>query len=181
VLIGGFYASYDHYPGLIQRCWTHLLRDIHDLTELDPRDQLLADSAAAVHNLHDDGKAFTSRETIRFAQQRASEERLLALCQTFLEDPLAVKRTPCRRLEKHLPELLVIVDSPLVLPTNNASERSMRHLVTSCKISGRTQSATGTEAKITLTSLFATLRLDGRNSLVACQPLLQSSRQRTIT
>ena len=29
ILVSDFYASYDHYPGLKQRCWAHLLRDIH--------------------------------------------------------------------------------------------------------------------------------------------------------
>ena len=31
VLVSDFYAAYNHYPGLKQRCWAHLLRDIHDL------------------------------------------------------------------------------------------------------------------------------------------------------
>ena len=30
VLVSDFYAAYHHYPGLKQRCWVHLLRDIHD-------------------------------------------------------------------------------------------------------------------------------------------------------
>ena len=29
VLVSDFYAAYNHYPGLKQRCWAHLLRDIH--------------------------------------------------------------------------------------------------------------------------------------------------------
>ena len=34
VLVSDFYAAYHHYPGLKQRCWAHLLRDIHDLTDI---------------------------------------------------------------------------------------------------------------------------------------------------
>ncbi len=38
VLVSDFYAAYHHYPGLKQRCWVHLLRDIHDLkVPLPPR------------------------------------------------------------------------------------------------------------------------------------------------
>ena len=37
-----FYAADDHYPGLKQRCWAHLLRDIHDLKGLYPEDAKLA-------------------------------------------------------------------------------------------------------------------------------------------
>ena len=39
VLVSDFYAAYHHYPGLKQRCWVHLLRDIHDLKALYPQDQ----------------------------------------------------------------------------------------------------------------------------------------------
>ena len=38
VLVSDFYAAYNHYPGLKQRCWAHLLRDIHDLKALYPQD-----------------------------------------------------------------------------------------------------------------------------------------------
>ena len=42
VLVSDFYAAYNHYPGLKQRCWDHLLRDIHDLKGLYPADAKLA-------------------------------------------------------------------------------------------------------------------------------------------
>ena len=38
VLVSDFYAAYNHYPGLKQRCWVHLLRDIHELKALYPED-----------------------------------------------------------------------------------------------------------------------------------------------
>ena len=37
VLVSDFYAAYNHYPGLKQWCWAHLLRDIHDLKGFVPR------------------------------------------------------------------------------------------------------------------------------------------------
>ena len=39
VLVSDFYAAYHHYPGLKQRCWVHLLRDIHDLKTIYPKDR----------------------------------------------------------------------------------------------------------------------------------------------
>ena len=48
VLVSDFYAAYNHYPGLKQRCWAHLLRDIHDLKGLYPEDAGLAQWAEAV-------------------------------------------------------------------------------------------------------------------------------------
>ena len=38
VLVSDFYAAYHHYDGPKQRCWAHLLRDIHDLKVLYPKD-----------------------------------------------------------------------------------------------------------------------------------------------
>jgi len=178
VLVCDFYASYDHYPGLKQRCWAHLLGDIHDLQQVYPTDQAFVAWATAVHDLYEEAKAFAHpREAVRLTQQRAYEERLGALSQPFVDDPLAVQRTLCRRIQKHLPELFVFVANPLVPPTNNAAERSLRHLVTSRKISGGTQSRSGTRTKMTLASLFGTWRLQGLNPLHACRALLQSPAQ----
>ena len=41
ILVSDFYAAYHHYPGLKQRCWAHLLRDIHALKALYPEDAVL--------------------------------------------------------------------------------------------------------------------------------------------
>ena len=41
VLVSDFYAAYHHYDGPKQRCWAHLLRDIHDLVALYPKDTSL--------------------------------------------------------------------------------------------------------------------------------------------
>ena len=38
VLVSDFYAAYHHYAGPKQRCWAHLLRDIHDLRSVYPDD-----------------------------------------------------------------------------------------------------------------------------------------------
>ena len=178
VLVCDFYASYDHYPGLKQRCWAHLLRDIHDLREIYPTDALLGEWATTVHTLYEEAKVFSDPdEAKRLARQRELEERLLTLCRPFLADSLAVQAKLCRRIERYLPDLFVFVANPLVPSTNNAAERSLRHLVTSRKISGGTQSPAGTRAKMTLASLFATWRLQGLNPLLACQQLLQSPTQ----
>jgi transposase len=70
------------------------------------------------------------------------------------------------------PLLFVFVEDPAVPPTNNAAERSLRHLVTCRKVSGGTRSAAGTTARMTLASLFGTWRAQGRNPLALCRQLL---------
>ena len=57
VLVSDFYAAYNHYPGLKQRCWVHLLRDINELKALYLEDTGLARWAEAVRQLYDRAKA----------------------------------------------------------------------------------------------------------------------------
>jgi hypothetical protein len=173
-LVSDFYAADHHYPGVHQRCWAHLLRDIHDLKEIYPTDASLAAWGAAVRQVYDEALAFhPPDEPTRRAKQRELEDRLLAACHPFVADPLAVQAKLCRRMERHLKELFVFVGDPRVPPTNNAAERSLRHLVTSRKISGGTQSEKGTASKMRLASLFGTWRARGLNPLHACRLLLQ--------
>ena len=59
VLVSDFYAAYHHYDSPKQRCWAHLLRDIHDLRTLYPDAAPLARWADAVHGIYDRAKACT--------------------------------------------------------------------------------------------------------------------------
>ena len=174
-LVSDFYAACHHYDGPKQRCWAHLLREIHDLRALHPRDKQLAQWADAVHRIYRQATAFSHPSgKQRRAAQLALEKRLLALCRPCLDDPLAVQGKLCRRIDKHLKELFVFVAEPEVPPDNNAAERSLRPLVISRKISGGTRSQQGTGAKMTLSSLFGTWRAQDQNPLTACRQLLTS-------
>ena len=172
VLVSDFYAAYHHYDGPKQRCWAHLLRDIHDLRTLYPDDTPLAKWADAVLELYRRARACTHPQAKRRrTAQLALERRLLALCQPFLDDPSATQAKLCRRIERHIKELFVFVAEPAVPSDNNAAERSRRHLV-----SGGTRSEQGTERKMTLASIFGTWRAQGLNPLAACRQLLVSPR-----
>ena len=175
VLVSDFYAAYNHYPGLKQRCWAHLLRDIHHLKALYPDDAKLAQWAGAVHKLYAEAKALVHPEAPqRRLAQLGLERKLLSRCRPFLDDPLAVQGRLCRRIERFIKELFVFVADPAVPSDNNAAERSLRHLVTSRKISGGTRSDQGTSSKMTLASLFGTWRARGLNPLLQCRQLLTS-------
>ena len=67
-----------------QRCWAHLLRDIHDLRALYLKDAPLARWAAAVHRLYEEAKAFSHpqaqrRRTAQLALERKAAGHLPAL------------------------------------------------------------------------------------------------------
>jgi len=176
VLLSDFYAAYHHYDGVKQRCWAHLLRDIHDLTGLYPDAAGVQAWALEVGAVYRRAVAFsgaTARE--RQWARRCYEQSLLGLCAPYLADATAPQRRLCARIERHLAELFVFVVEPGVPPDNNAAERSLRHLVTSRKISGGTRSAAGTATKMALSTLFGTWRAQGLNPFHACRRLLTQS------
>ena len=175
ILASDFYAAYDHYPGLKQRCWAHLLRDIHKLKALYPEDAVLAKWANGVRWLYDRARAWAAAGGRLPARgELVLERRLLKLCRPFLEDPMAPQAKLCRRIERHIKELFVFVTHPDTPSDNNAAERSLRHLVISRKISGGTRSEAGSGSKMTLASLFGTWRARGLNPFLETRLLLIS-------
>jgi transposase len=174
VLVSDFYAAYTSYEGRHQYCWAHLLRDVDELVAQHRQDGTVRGWADVVHALY-------RRATMapvapspagRRHHRQAYEAELGTLCTPYLGRPEAPQRVLCERITTHLAELFVFVEDPTVPPTNNAAERSLRHLVTARKISGGTRSPAGTATKMTLASLFGTWRLQGRNPLTECRALL---------
>ena len=175
VLVSDFYAAYDHYTGLKQRCWAHLLREIHELKAQHPDDAKLRRWAVGVKAIYTKANATHHRDPRkRYAAQSRLEERLLALSRPYADDSSAVQGKLCRRIVRSIEQLFVFVAEPGVPPDNNGSERSLRHLVVSRKVSGGTRSARGTESKMALASLFGTWRARNLNPLLACRQMLLS-------
>jgi hypothetical protein len=174
-LVTDFYAAYNHHEGPHQRCWAHLLRDIHEATAQPPADDPAQRWARRVALLFRQAKrcAGPDERTRREARLRF-ERKLLRLCRPFLGRPDAVGKL-CRRIEQFLKQLFVFVADPAVPPTNNRAERDLRHQVTIRKISGGTRSAEGTATKTALATLFGTWRRRELNPFEQCRRLLISS------
>jgi len=175
VLVSDFYAAYNHYDGLKQRCWAHLRLDIHELREFYPDDASVQTWAKELGDLYATAKAFSHpKERERLCAKQRFERLALAICAPYREDQAAAQRRLSARITRFIEELFVFVLHPEVPSQNNAAERSLRHLVTSRKISGGTRSPAGTATKMTLTSLFGTWRAQGTNPLHASLQLLIS-------
>ena len=176
VLVSDFYAAYNHYPGMKQRCWAHLLREVHDLRVLHPDDATVQDWATQVHELFLEAKReAASRTRSGPDQQRLKgelERRLWAINAPYAEDATAPQRKLAARMQRFVEELFVFVTEPACPADNNPAERSLRHLVTSRKISGGTRSDKGTDTKMALSSLFGTWHARGLNPWLACQEML---------
>ncbi len=178
VLVSDFYSGYHPYPGVKQKCWAHLLRDVHDLRVAHPKDAAVQGWAAGVHEVYRHAVAWKDDHPQAGAAERQQAE---AACMRELQavsTPYIEAQVPQRvlsvRMDKHRHELFVFVRESEVPPDNNAAERRLRHMVTSRKISGGTRSAAGSAAKMTLASLFGTWRLRGINPFHACRTLLVS-------
>lgn len=179
VTVSDFYTAYDQLDGLHQRCWAHLLRDIHELRTQYPDDAGLAAWAEAVHDLYHRAIAWASlieprSPGERDAARRGFERELLDLCR---EQPVAARQaTLCKRVERYHPELFMFVADAAVPATNNAAERALRPLVIARKISGGSRSAWGSQTRMILQSLVATWELRGQDPVTAMQALLQAPR-----
>jgi hypothetical protein len=175
VLVSDFYAAYDHYDGPHQRCWAHLLRDIHDLVAKHPKDTALQTWASLVHGIFERAcRAQRGPTTDRRQARRQCQADLLALAQPYLEAAAATvpQAVLCRRIQNYLPELFTFVVDPALSSTNNTAERSVRPVVCQRKISGGTRSPAGTRTFCTLATLFGTWRARGLDPLLACRSLL---------
>ena len=179
-LVSDFYAAYDHVPTPKQRCWAHLLRDVHALRQQHPADAALAAWATRLHELFERGRAGATGPTPgpRAAQRRQRALRaelqaaLVELATLPPTEPPPVYQTLAGRLRRYEGERFTFVTEPGVPADNNAAERSLRHLVTQRKISGGTRSAEGSETLMLASTLFGTWLAQRRDPLQACRELL---------
>lgn len=157
-LVSDFYGAYNVYNGPHQRCWVHLLRDLHKLQEEhQPDGEIVAWALAVRYQYLDACQAQalaepTERERWYAALWRRTELLGLQYAQ--------VTKHPCqalaKRLLRHLDELYQFVLYPDVPADNNLAERALRPVVVQRKISGGTRSRAGSETRLGLASLFAT-------------------------
>ena len=177
VVVSDFYTAYDQLDGRHQRCWAHLLRELHDLTEAFPDHASVQAWADAVKALY--ARAMAAATALagaspreREVAQRRFERDLLAVCRDqAAKSPQAAL---CQRVERYHPELFTFVADPLAPSTNNAAERALRPLVIARKISGGTRSAHGSQTRMILQSLVATWDLRGDDPLAALTALLRA-------
>ena len=192
VLVSDFYVGYNVYLGEHQRCWAHLLRDIHELGEKHPADEGMAEWAGKVRRVYERAKEWVAQHTelhegqhwqTTYQAARLLEGHLLDVCRPYLPaegegqdggEAGPAQRGLCQRIERYIKELFVFVAHPGVPSENNPAERSLRHLVVTRKISGGTRSEVGTDTKMTLATLCGTWRARGLNPYHACLDLLSS-------
>jgi hypothetical protein len=176
-LVTDFYGGYNNYAGPHQRCWTHLLRALHELKEEQPQDASVLIWAGAVRRLYDDAQGWRSAHPTAGGTERAAIYQELVNRAVVLGKQYAqVSDHPChalaKRLLRHQDELFQFVGRDGVSADNNLAERTIRPLVVIRKISGGTRSDQGTKTRLGLASLFGTWYVRGLNPFGECFRLL---------
>lgn len=175
VLGSDFYAAYNDTPGgRHQRCWAHLLRDLHTLKTDHATALEVVVWAKAVKDVYLLAKAWL----VEGVERKRAYREVVLLIRALGEQFAQAKGHPCqvlaKRLLRHQDELFIFVLEPGVPADNNLAERSLRPLVIARKISGGTRSPVGSQTCMTLSSLFQTWQAHGLNPLHECFRLLQS-------
>lgn len=172
-LVCDCYVGYNRLLADKQRCWAHLLRDLHELTEQHTQAPEVVRWVEQIQGLYAEAKAFASENPQRRCQQRqALERRLDRLVRPITRQAKAPHRVLAERVRKHLLEWFLFVERPEVPSTNNLAERSLRPAVIVRKISGGTRTAKGSQTKTRLMSLFGTWKVQGQLLFPTCQRLL---------
>jgi hypothetical protein len=179
-LVTDFYAAYNDFPGEHQRCWAHLLRDLHELKEGHKDNQEVLGWAGELRKLYDTAQDALSgpspppmaeREHLYIQSVEATSELAHKYANTK-EHRAHPCHTLCKRLLLHLDGLFQFVLQPGLSADNNLAERSVRPVVVMRKVSGGSQSERGSRTRMTLASLFGTWRAKGLNPFSECLFLL---------
>jgi transposase len=177
-LVSDFYCGYNEYAGKHQRCWVHLLRDLHALKQAEQDETAVVAWAQAVRKCYDTAKAWLSANAL--APPREREAQYVTL--TSQTHALALqyarsKAHPCqalaKRLLRHEDELFQFVLIEGLSADNNLAERAIRPLVVIRKVSGGSRSVAGTQTRLALASLFHTWQARGQNGFDQCLALLR--------
>jgi hypothetical protein len=179
-LVTDFYAAYNDFPGEHQRCWVHLLRDLHELKEEHKDNEAVLEWAGQLRKLYDLAQDALSglspptqqeREAL-YAQCVGATKELANRYANAKEHRAHPCHTLCKRLLLHLDGLFQFVLQSGLSADNNLAERSVRPVVVMRKVSGGSQSERGSRTRMTLATLFGTWRAKGLNPFDQCLALL---------
>lgn len=154
---------------LLQVCWSHILKNSKDLAK----------------NYGADGKYVHQKLKEIYAlatglEHKGLPEQVESLkAEIFLLTQKNYKSTTVRKFantlwKRDIENLFRFVTNPNVNPTNNISERELRHLVIIRKISNGSRSTRGAAATAILLSITQTLRMNKKNVLKGLKNILNN-------
>lgn len=156
VLVTDFYGAYNQIDCAKQKCWPHLLRELHELKKNSPRSKEIAEFARKAKLFFNRGKKLQKE----FEDKKDIDKklkRLLSDTDSWISKKYRsadIKRL-CKRLFKYRNEIYTFIKTG-VAPTNNFGEREIRPAVLMRKISYCNRSDKGAHNQEVLMSVART-------------------------
>lgn len=152
---------------LLQLCWSHILEDSKGLSQSFGREGLYVhDKLKEAYAL---AKSLDHQATLEQVDQLRGE--ILQLTHRHYKHT-TIRRFVNNLAHRDLDDLFRFTTDPDIDPTNNISERELRHLVMIRRISHGSRSTRGAAVTAQLTSIIQTLRLQKKNVLQGLQNAL---------
>lgn len=158
-IISDFFNAYSPLDVDKAKCWAHLLRDSHELTNDRPPPDPASERVLFHQELHQlylaMGMALLEvdvDESTRTQLHTKMRQQLQEFAQKNWQDADCVRLA--KRIERHLDELIVWLTNPEVAPDNNAAERALRPAVVTRKTSFGSRSKRGAQAFARLLSVI---------------------------
>lgn len=165
-LISDFFSAYVKYASVFQQfCLAHLIRDIKFLTTLPDT----ANQQFGIRLLRQFKRLFYFwhlRHTIpqeQYAQAISVIQRNLRILASEKQLPRKSQNI-ANRLDKHWSSYLRFLINPLIAPTNNLAEQTIRTVVIDRKITQGTRSEWGRQWSARIWTVLATCRKQKRSS-----------------
>ncbi len=165
-VISDFFSAYVKYANAFQQfCLAHLIRDIKFLTTLPD----IADQQFGLRLLRQFKRLFYFWH-FRDTMPREHYARSIAVILKNLRILASEKQLPrksqnvANRLDKHWSSYLRFIDDPLIAPTNNLAEQTIRTVVIDRKITQGTRSEWGRQWSERIWTVLATCRKQKRSS-----------------
>lgn len=165
VAISDFFSAYSPLDVEKAKCWSHLLRDSHEMAKGQPP---ASERGQFHHQLHElfleMGLALEEVEADESGRESVRDEMRsrLAAFATYRWRDWECRRL-AERIRKHLDELLVWLVNPAVRADNNLAERALRPAVVTRKTSFGSRSKAGAQAVARLLSLIQTWERQGQD------------------
>jgi transposase len=159
------YSAYNQMPFMLQYCYAHLKRDAEKLETDFPKIKEAKDFAAALvkqlsmaMHLHGDKQL---SDTQYYAKAEEIKAEIIRICDSEAKHPAVQNLQNIFRKNQH--RMYHWAHDRRVPPDNNYSERSLRPLVISRKLSFGTQSAKGSQTREILMSVLHSLKKQGHD------------------
>jgi len=155
------WKSYPSFTKLLQRCWSHLLREADDLAEKHQESRRIADELHSMLKECMDMLGTDPPPDVREQLKEAMKARMKRiLCMEFESEK--VKKF-IGKIENGFDYWFTFVTNPKVEPTNNIAERALRESVVHRKIIGTLRNGKGTYIHETAMSVISTWENMGLN------------------